>query len=74
MRILWAAAAFVLSTSVSYANEPVRLAQAAEQSKPTEAAQTQSSQSQPKKKPVAKKRETDEQKARRIGRKYGVTW
>ena len=27
-----------------------------------------------KKKPVAKKRETDEQKARRIAKKYGVTW
>jgi len=27
-----------------------------------------------KKKRVAKKRETDEQKARRIAKKYGVTW
>ena len=74
MRKIFLVTAFVLSTSVAYANEPVRLAQAAEQSKPSEAASTQSSQAQPKKKPVAKKRETDEQKARRIGRKYGVTW
>jgi hypothetical protein len=27
-----------------------------------------------KKKPVAKRRETDEEKARRIARRYGVTW
>jgi hypothetical protein len=27
-----------------------------------------------KKKPVAKKRETDEDKARRIAKRYGVTW
>ncbi len=74
MRKTFLAAAFVLSTSVAYANEPVRLAQATEQSKATESASAQSSRSQPKKKPVAKKRETDEQKARRIGKKYGVTW
>jgi hypothetical protein len=29
---------------------------------------------QAKKKPVAKRRETDEEKARRIARRYGVTW
>lgn len=67
-------AAFALSSSAAYANEPVRLAQAAEQPKAGVSAPAQSSPQQSKKKPVAKKRETDEQKARRIGKQYGVTW
>ena len=80
MRILLVTAV-LLSASAAYANEPIKLAQAAEPPKATEtkATETKATETKPaepaKKKPVAKKRaETDEEKARRIGRKYGVTW
>jgi hypothetical protein len=85
MRILLVTAV-LFSASAAYANEPIKLAQAAEPPKATETkpTETKATETKPadtkatetaKKKPVAKKRaETDEEKARRIGRKYGVTW
>jgi type IV secretory pathway VirB10-like protein len=57
------------------AAEPVKAAERA----PVETKSSESkSDSKPadaaKKKPVAKRRETDEEKARRIAKRYGVTW
>ena len=62
------------------AAEPVKAAERAPvETKSSESKSSESkSDSKPadaaKKKPVAKRRETDEEKARRIAKRYGVTW
>jgi hypothetical protein len=69
------------SVETKPAAEPARAAERAPvETKPAETKPTEnkSADSKPadaeKKKPVAKRRETDEEKARRIAKRYGVTW
>ena len=60
----------LLFVSAANANEQRSLTTGQSQARP---ADTETRPAE-KKKPVTKKRETDEQKARRIAKKYGVTW
>ena len=78
MRKLLLAAALVVSTSVAFAQAPAETtapaaAPAAPAAAPTEAAKPAQTAQKPTKK-ASKPRETREQKARRIAKKYGVTW
>ena len=73
MRTLVLTAALLFSTS-AYAEQR----SLSESEKPAEAVKfdvnDSEAKSDEKKKPIAKKRETDEDKARRIAKRYGVTW
>ena len=68
--LLFATSAYAEQRSLSGSEKPAETTKS--DAKASEA--RSEAKSDDKKKPVAKKRETDEEKARRIAKRYGVTW
>ena len=80
--LLFATSAYAEQRSLSGSDQPAeavksdaKAAEAMSEAKFEAKTETKTeTKSDEKKKPVAKKRETDEERARRIAKRYGVTW
>ena len=74
LALLFATSAYAEDRSLSGSEKPTETAQSDAKSSDAKSEFKSETKFDEKKKPVAKKRETDEEKARRIAKRYGVTW
>ena len=74
LALLFATSAYAEDRSLSGSEKPAEAAQSDAKASDAKSEAKSEAKFDEKKKPVAKKRETDEEKARRIAKRYGVTW
>ena len=72
--LLFATSAYAEQRSLSGSEQPAEAVKSEAKASEAKSDAKIEAKSDEKKKPVAKKHETDEEKARRIAKRYGVTW